>query len=581
MNLTKQIRIYSVDTSAFYGSDELATEAELNKLRAKKSLLKNERNIIEQCLSKKISLGKAERLYRRLYYLKKDSVIDNKFTNERLEEIDEELPSMNKDIAFLKTNLISMIEGNSNIRQLRPEEISEKNVISIFDSFLTRTLNMDTQRIYDDIIVVRAYYFGVLKSIICNGFMYNRSKYVCFTASAGQIRTKKTVFIRESTLSYYQKTLMCGLTLDIINSRGGTNRNKYLAYLALCNSATDRWDNFDIRKSIVVDDMETLVHGEVDYIDSKDFTVTRKEMDVPITHTDGCGMILPSLTGGDNLMVRAPWIKGLLGVFDFVKFVKEANESDPSVQHELVKDIYGQVHNIIDDDVQVIFTKSQFKMWKFYSSWDEYVDYFDRYKCEVSYCNKEEEYIPNATFNYQMLQTLTDISDDDLKAIAQKTIDKISKIATDKTTMLNVLGAGDKSTFHNDYQKCLAGYPALLSDIYSSFTLKQVKASMIKSARAGKLDVDGKYLFILPDLYAFCEWLFLGDKNPAGLLADGEVSSWLYKSAKPIKLDCLRSPHLYKEHAVRNNVVNDKTERWFGIKGIYTSCHDLISKILQ
>lgn len=39
------------------------------------------------------------------------------------------------------------------------------------------------------------------------------------------------------------------------------NQNKFLAYLALMNSATDVWQDFDIDKSIVVDDWETAGSG--------------------------------------------------------------------------------------------------------------------------------------------------------------------------------------------------------------------------------------------------------------------------------------------------------------------------------
>ena len=92
-----------------------------------------------------------------------------------------------------------------------------------------------------------------------------------------------------------RKTLTCGLTVDSINERGGININKYLAYLALCNSATDPWEGFDITKSIVVDDMETMVCGTVDFIDHRTYTTERKVMDIPITHTDGCGMVPPVL----------------------------------------------------------------------------------------------------------------------------------------------------------------------------------------------------------------------------------------------------------------------------------------------
>ena len=89
----------------------------------------------------------------------------------------------------------------------------------------------------------------------------------------------------------------------------------------------------------------------------------------------------------------------------------------------------------------------------------------------------------------------------------------------------------------------------------------------------------GKFTFVVPDLYAFCERLFLQEPYPQGLLKDGEVSCRLYRHSD--KLDCLRSPHLYKEHAVRKNVINDEIEEWFCTDAIYTSCRDLISRILQ
>lgn len=125
--------------------------------------------------------------------------------------------------------------------------------------------------------------------------------------------------------------------------------------MALANSATDEWKEFNIDRCIVVDDFETNVEGTFDYIDETDYSITRKNGEVPIPHTDGAGMMLPSVMT-KNTMFRAPWIKGLLGVFDFRKFI-EVNNCSP-----IIKDIYGKEWNVIDDDIQVIFTKSQFKM---------------------------------------------------------------------------------------------------------------------------------------------------------------------------------------------------------------------------
>lgn len=478
----------------------------------------------------------------------------------------------------MKGELLKLLQTHRAPRELRSEYVVDKNVISVFESMLTRTLGMKTGNLYDDFMVIRTYYFDVIEDLILNGYIYNGERYVCFTASAGQIRTKKTVFIKERVWEENQKTLMCGLTVDSINERGGININKYLAYLALCNSATDPWEEFDITKSIVVDDMETMVRGTVDFIDHRTYTTERKVMDIPITHTDGCGMVLPSCNA-KNTMVRLPWVKGLLAVFPFDRFIREADKQDPSVQHGVVKDIYGVEHDVLKEDIQVIFTKSQFKMYKYYSSWEEYIAMYQKYGCTAGKCNEEESFLPDAKLNYQMLQTLTDISEDEIERLANRSVEKIQKVASDRETMLEVFGASSQYKNKNAFQECLSIYPELLSDPYTKEMLRQIKKNLVKEGKSAKLDLSAKYMFLIPDLYAFCQWLFLGDKDPCGLLKDGEVSSFLYRAYG--KLDCLRSPHLYREHAVRNNVVNAETKKWFAPNAIYTSCHDLISKILQ
>ena len=98
--------------------------------------------------------------------------------------------------------------------------------------------------------------------------------------------------------------------------------------------------------------------------------------------------------------------------------------------------------------------------------------------------------------------------------------------------------------------------------------------------------VNGKYAFLLPDFYAACEYWFGHIENPKGLLDDREVFCWIFRRYD--KLDCLRSPHLYKEHAIRFNIANEiyeervaKIREWFITDGLYASTHDLISKILM
>lgn len=472
-----------------------------------------------------------------------------------------------------------LTDGKDHIRNIREGSLNDNNVISVFDSALSRTIGIKQDELTDALMVVQVYYFDVFKDISFYGFTYNGEKYKYFTSSAGQIRKKKAVFIKESVWNKIEKTIMCGLTIDKINSKGGNNVNKHLAYMALSNSATDEWEEFDIDKSIVIDDFETNVYGIFDFVDETDYSITRKTDYVPIPHTDGAGMVLPSLST-KNFMFRSPWVKGLLGVFDFRKFV-EINNYSP-----VIFDIYGKEHNIIEEDIQIIFTKSQFKMAKFYDSWDEYKEAFKKYNCSAGRCNIEEDRIKNAKINYQMLQTLTNITDDEIDLLTHKSVDRISNVCSSKETMMDILGITPYNTNMTPFQKAVKIYPALLSDTYAKDVIRDVKNSLLKKYRSGKLEVTGKYTFLLPDYYAACEYWFGHIEEPKGLLDDKEVFCWLFKQYD--KLDCLRSPHLYKEHAIRFNVASNgygervyQIREWFTTNAVYTSTHDLISKILQ
>lgn len=619
--LDKQIDIYSVDTGNFYSNKEARLHWKNHTLRAERNRLINGGDIISSNGKTKrtiiglkniesrindygISISDLEKAAKSEYGF--IDLVENTENKEEIFKLYNEYSFLkylisikNKAIKETKNSLLKLLEnkinaniqsnGSHHIRELRENQVSEKNIISVFDSSFTRMIGAKQNELCEDFMVVQVYYFDVIKDLIYYGFTYKGEKYIYFTSSAGQIRTKKTVFIKESIWKQYEKTIMCGLTIDSINEKGGNNPNKHLAYMALTNSATDVWDEFDIDKTIVIDDFETDVFGTYDLVDDVDYSIKRISDYVPITHTDGAGMMLPCM--GKNRMVRLPWVKGLLGSFDYVKFIEEYNCSP------IIKDIYGKEHNIIDEDIQIIFTKSQFKMYKYYDSWEQYKYYYKKYNCSAGFTNLEEDRIKNATINYQMLQTLTDIKDEEIDNIIKMSQQKLDNIST-FNGMKDVFGVTPYNNNMTFLQQAINLYPTLLNDEYLKATLREIKDSMVKRYKAGSLSVRGKYTFLLPDFFAACQYWFMGDENPNGLLNDGEVFCWLFR--KDEKLDCLRSPHLYKEHAIRENTAcayhkiknkleinNEKQDRrdlirkWFTTDAIYTSCHDLISKILQ
>ena len=541
MSLNRQCFLYSVCTDAFYEPEEQEIHKRLLKLYSLRKLLKDSKLMAK---------------------------------NEIANDYDFWKKSVNILIKAEKDGLSEILDRRLNDRTprvLNPDALKDKAIISLFESSLTRALGIGQNELTQDLFILNVFFFQIFESLVKDGFIYNGNKYVFLTASAGQIRTKRAVFIREDRYEAIQQKIMCGLTVEEINNRGGINTNKYLAYLALCNSATDVWEDFDIDRSIVVDDFETDVAGEVDYINEIDYSITRQQTNTPIPHTDGCGMMLDDTTR----MVRLPWVKGLLVTFPFDKFIQEKCGGECKIY-----DIYGNEHDIIAENIKYIFTKSQFKLWKFYDSWDCYKAQFKAWQCEACYCNIEEPFIPKAKINYQMLQTLSDIKDDEIERITRRTVDEINKVGNDYQTTMRLLGATDYNQSPNYFQQALMLYPELFRDAYHRDILKQVKKSLVKQAKGGRLVVNGRYQFLAPDLYAFCEWLFLGIQNPDGLLADGEVYSRLNRDGA--ELACLRSPHLYREWAVRKNKRGEELDKWFGCtKCVYTSTHDLISRYLM
>ena len=361
--------------------------------------------------------------------------------------------------------------------------------------------------------------------------------------------------------------MLCGLTEEEINRRGGINVNKLLAYIALNSSASDPWTEMDIDRCIVIDDFETTVTGLSDYI-NEHYEVDRGIHTTSIKHTDGCGMVDPSVMRR-NSMVRGPWIKGLLSPFDYLRFCKE-HGVEP-----IIEDVYHVKHDLVKENIQVIFTKSMFKLWNYYDNWDAYKKAFKENHCTLNRTNYEEAYIPDTELNYQMIQTLN-MTDDEIKQLTNRTYNRILNIAKDQESMLQALQANSFSL--DPFRRCLRLYPELLRDSYTKETLKAIKKRWVLDAKSGRIRCHNKRLFAIPDFYAACEYWFLGDKDPKGLLQDGEIACRPYKDME--KADCLRSPHLAFEHCVRKIVNNEEIEKWFITNGLYTSCHDMISKVL-
>lgn len=451
--------------------------------------------------------------------------------------------------------------------------------VAEFCSDFSRTLGITKDQITFDKVIIRWKQTDVLRQIIVDGFaipvlqddgVVEMKRYRFLTASAGQLRTDKCQFISLDGWMKIKKHFECGMDWDTINAHGGINAAKLLAYTALGTSATDAWPELDIDRCIVIQDFEAPVTGMMKFI-NPDYTEELGVRTVMINHCDGSGMMLPSVSLL-NFMIRGAYLKGLLTPFDYLLFCKEHG-----IERPMLQDVWGQWHDLIAENIQVIFTKSQLKLWKYYDSWDQYKKCFRDCGWVFSRTNYEESYINDATLNYQFLETLVDFRDDEINRLTQKAYEKIRDIAKDSGTMLRVLRADEDSEL--PFRRCLSLYPAFLRDGYCRQTLRDIRRRWTFDAQSGRIVCRNKRLFVIPDMYAACEFWFLGIKEPNGLLEDGEIACRIYRMFD--EADCLRSPHLSMEHAVRRISHKGEVYRWFRSNGVYTSCHDLISRVLQ
>lgn len=512
-------------------------------------------------------------------------ILLNKSNIDAWEEINSDICKAYKDkIKVAKENLRNEIENNKNIiRTLRDDAVLNKRGevgltkrVTIPDGSLARVLGLKsgTGNFNPEVCIVTICYYDIMYSLIKYGFMYHGYKYKFFTSSAGQIRQHKIVCVREDVLTEDKwNTLMAGLSIDEINCKGGMNINKVLSYTSLCNSSTTPYLDFDIDRCIVVDDLQKQVEGEADYIDCLSYKITRRTASLPVEMNDGCGLVLPSVSR-KNFVIRMPFFKGLCCPFDYLRFIEEHKCSS------IVTDIYGKTWDLINDNIQIVFTKSQFKLWKMYDSWEDYKTRFKKYNCEAGIGNVDDESPEySATTSYQMIQTLRNLTEDDIRELGKNNYEEILSLGRskcenklhygDKDRLLKILGAYDVDKCRSWYQRCLNLYPELLEDSYTRTQISDLKNSLEKDLWSAKFKLHSQYTFTVPDLYAFCEKWLLGIENPLGLLKANEVSCNLFEHGK--KLDVLRSPHLYREHCVcDNNIQGD----WFTTNACYVSLND-------
>ncbi len=429
----------------------------------------------------------------------------------------------------------------------------------------------------------------ILEQIVKNGIVIDSEKYIVYSSSANQMKKRQVCLMHEQFYNNNFSRLMCGLTLEVINEKGGCNTGKHLAYTSLVFSkSVEPAINVNIDEVLVLPEFETEVYEKVNFLDMESLSIEERTMPVPVNHMDGAGMFLPGVFP-QSCQIRGGWIKGAVFPFDFRQFIIEKQEQ--GISKEIIKDAWGNdvAVDYVRDNIKLILNDSQLKMRKYYDSWDEYKRMFNKNGLKICinnmlhYPNNNDPIVLSA---YQFYQTIPreNVTDERIEALTALTIKKINDAKMNPDTALEIMGIDlDETEDLEPFYASIKAYPQMLQDSYVKKRIDSKIQSERKKAMSGRPYIKGYYNYICPDLYAACEYWFCGIDNPDGLIPKNHVYNTLYAEKEDItEVCCLRSPHLSDcEHGIRKLEKSDECKRWFSGMDTVISTHDLLTKVIQ
>lgn len=425
----------------------------------------------------------------------------------------------------------------------------------------------------------------VLHQIIERGLDIEGQHYIFYTSTTNQMKRGESILLKEDFCKEHEQEIMLGLTDDVVNAKGGCNIGKRLAYNGLLLSTSFIPNDYQLTLDdcLIVPDFETIINEKVECIDHNNSitNISVRNKDIKIPQTDGAGIFLPGVLPY-SCQIRCGHIKGCVFPLDFRKFL-QLDEVEGVKPSAIVSDPWGKKHDVIKENIKIILTASQVKMWKYYDSWEELKEAYNAHNKKIAINNFAEESKGWEKTGYQFNQTLDSnkLTDEKIKDLCADTLDYLNEMKTDANKIAEILSEPNLSN-------AIKAYPELIQDKYIQKKMENKFRSERREACGNKLILkDSLYAYICPDLFAFCEWLFCGIENPKGIIPREQVYCSFYNEEPYNKyevVDCLRSPHLYMEHGIRKLVKDEVLEQckeWFVGDDLVVSSHDILCRILQ
>lgn len=478
----------------------------------------------------------------------------------------------NPDIIRYDPEALNLLyEQKKELKKL-PFTDSVKKQISIINT------NIDKMLFIPEYISVVIDDVAHYKKIIKNGLYINNQKYVRLMCSAGQARVNTVILVREDYEEELKKRLRCGAKSVKIT------KNKYNAYFALSSSSTYLIPKPNV---LLINDCEIEMEKRVDWISkipptekhklSNNERVDERTISLMFNLFDGCGAVSVEFAKrvADALeldyipsafCIRCAYVKGMVFVVDFKQYARELGII-------FQKDLYGVEQKV--EDMDMILTKSQFKLYNAYDSIEDY-----HRLCEENGIlwgvtkvtpKKDDTYFRS---NYQFCQAIDLRKDSDVAELCQPTIDWLSGICGGDVnhTLLFLLGRMLESPDidYNDIlnltsdnvAKALILNPNMINEEYIKNTIIMSVNKKIRESYLGKLILDGNFSVMIPDMYAFMQHAF--GQEVTGALKEFEHYSHFWNQRGKTEVVAMRSPLTWRSEVNKLNLKNnDLTEKWF------------------
>lgn len=466
-----------------------------------------------------------------------------------------------KKVNFSQEEFDNLLYSLKKVKKLQNTEENRRKIEEI-------TQKVEKSLFVEDLVNIefenKAHYLAILKR---KGFYVNGIRYTPFMASAGMIRKNTAMFINNNI----KHPLM-----DILEN--GRNENdpvvpaKLGAYFSLYSSSTLP---VSFPSFAVVPDKTIETIRRVNFVTYQGVDVDDKvdEIDYPIKANawDGQGLISPRLAKqwSDELeldytfscaVIRAPFLKGMITVFDTEKFAKEVARTYKFI------DIYGEQCDI--RFVDLIVSESMFKLWSAYENTFDYVTKCHANKLGFSIAKVNPKYEnSHSRTSYQFLQVLA-MNDVDIVNLCEPTVDWFRNISGGKAEDMLLYATGENNFEPKDFKKmdiavkAILLNPTLSRDRYIQEKFIKSIEKRKKESYMGNILINANYQFMIGDPYYQACHIFELDEEP--VLKDGEYYSeyWLKKGIRQVA--AVRSPIVHhSEFNLLNFKENNDTRKWY------------------